>query len=676
MPFIPVIDPNITQMNEVILRAHGSTVIKVTERDDTGGFVGREICDMPPDSTAPNTLRLSTANLAAFSFISGFHVMALEMCAFRVLQTTFGSSIHVTGTLLTLIMMALAVGYYLGGIRAHRRGVADLPRWVLAACVWILLVDIALRGPLLDWAFEWRRGIPGTDKTSILPVIAATLALFAVPMTAFGTTTPFLISHLASRNDAHAGLIAGRLMALSTFGSILGTLAGSFVLVPHLGITPTLIALNVSALAMIAWRYLPARRIAAATAVLAALSLAGGVIERTSVADAHVVFETESRYGSIRVEELRGDERRSWVYKPNRIYWHSQYFPDSPLDAQFPIGYFGLGPLFGHRRYLVLGVAGGTVLTQLAMVDPSYELTGVEIDEASIDVARRFFGVPPSVQIIADDARMFLAAKHERYDFILVDLFAGDFIPPHCATTEFFRLVREHLSPGGVAVINSNMIELWAVPDEVEDFPGQHLHAALFQAGFKDLYANDMHDEGFIYAFPDGMEEGELLERLRTAARAETWDVRLRASWAATAIRVVKIPPSRATARPFSDQWIPEVLLQKHDNYDARIAAVEVDALPEAGERSIARCYVEVAKALAEGDAREPTRRYCDAIARVISGDRGDKREIVARYLMPWCSDQPGHTELIALTRGLDLLNRDRGAEALPELLRGLDALF
>jgi spermidine synthase len=118
---------------------------------------------------------------------------------------------------------------------------------------------------------------------------------------------------------------------------------------------------------------------------------------------------------------------------------------------------FLLGPhLQGGRKILVLGVAGGVALKQIAAVFPDAEITGVDLDPAVLDVARNYFDLKdqPRIRLVAEDARWFLARTTERYDVIAVDLYVTGTIPFFTATTEFFTLARERLADNGMLLIN------------------------------------------------------------------------------------------------------------------------------------------------------------------------------------------------------------------------------
>ncbi len=190
--------------------------------------------------------RAASAYLHALAFLGGFGVMLLEMCAFRVLATTFGTSIYVTGVLLALVMIALSGGYYLGG-RFSRRHSLSFLLWVLLGAVgYVAVTGLWLSEALLDACFALRGALRGSLASHAVPPAVATLVLYAGPMVALSQVSPFLIKELAARTSQGGreargvGSTAGNLMALSTLGSIAGTLLPSFVFIPLLGVPTTL----------------------------------------------------------------------------------------------------------------------------------------------------------------------------------------------------------------------------------------------------------------------------------------------------------------------------------------------------------------------------------------------------------------------------------------------------
>ena len=87
---------------------------------------------------------------------------------------------------------------------------------------------------------------------------------------------------------------------------------------------------------------------------------------------------------------------------------------------------------------------------------PRAAVDGVEIDPAVSRVGRRYFGMGDNPRLVVHDAdaRPFLRSTDTRYDLIVVDAYHQPYVPFYLATREFFRLVREHLAPGGIVVLN------------------------------------------------------------------------------------------------------------------------------------------------------------------------------------------------------------------------------
>jgi len=108
------------------------------------------------------------------------------------------------------------------------------------------------------------------------------------------------------------------------------------------------------------------------------------------------------------------------------------------------------------RRFLMLGLGGGSILHMLRAACPAALVHAVEIDPAVIDLARRFFqvGDSPHFQIFLDDAAGYIARCPDHYDVIIVDAYLGEKLPAQCAAAEFFRNAGQRLTREGVLVLN------------------------------------------------------------------------------------------------------------------------------------------------------------------------------------------------------------------------------
>jgi MFS family permease len=141
--------------------------------------------------------------------LTGAIVMAMELTAFRLYAPYFGNSIYVWGSMISVVMLALAVGYSLGGWIADRWPTdAVLYFLVLGSGVYQLVIVFVSRGVLLK---VWHSG-------DFLGPVLATVIIFAPPMTALAMTSPFVIRLLV--RAGHVGITVGKVFALSTAGAL------------------------------------------------------------------------------------------------------------------------------------------------------------------------------------------------------------------------------------------------------------------------------------------------------------------------------------------------------------------------------------------------------------------------------------------------------------------------
>lgn len=111
-------------------------------------------------------------------------------------------------------------------------------------------------------------------------------------------------------------------------------------------------------------------------------------------------------------------------------------------------------------RVLLIGVGGGSIPSALKAVRPDMAIDAVDIDEAVLRIAERFFGLrpDPNLRLHAADGRDFVAtarARGERFDAVLLDAFDAEGVPPALFTEAFLRDLRALLSPAGVFLANT-----------------------------------------------------------------------------------------------------------------------------------------------------------------------------------------------------------------------------
>jgi predicted membrane-bound spermidine synthase len=393
-------------------------------------------------------------SLNVLVFCAGAGALATEIAAARLLAPYYGSSTVVWANVIGLVLASLSLGYWLGGRVADRHpSPRVLGRIVLAAGVLIAIVPFAA-GPFLDVS------VKGLDKVSAGAAIGsffAVLLLFAPPVILLGMVAPFAV-RLAIDDVRDAGSVAGRLYALSTIGSLLGTFLSALVLIPAIGTRRTLIVAAV-VVAVSGALLLGRRWVVVAAALGALLAIPSGAVR----AEPGLIYEQESRYQFIHVTERHGVRR---LYLNEGLAVHSIWRPNAVLTGGEWDTYLAVPSLLGRplRRVAILGNAGGTTARALGVFYPETRVDGVELDPAVTAVGRRYFGLGdnPRLHVVTADARPFLRRTGNRYDLIVVDAYRPPYVPFYLATREFFRLARSRLAPGGAIVLN------------VADIPGDH----------------------------------------------------------------------------------------------------------------------------------------------------------------------------------------------------------
>lgn len=392
-------------------------------------------------------------------FIAGMTTLAIEISASRLLGNVFGTSNLVWANVIGLMLIYLTVGYFIGGKWADRSPhFSTLYRIIAWGAFTSGLIPIVAKPVLRQAAFA----VVDLDAIVMVGSFLSVLILFTIPVTLLGTVSPFAI-RLAMTVAAEAGSISGRIYAISTLGSILGTFVPVLWLIPSIGTARTfwvysfmLLAVGLIGIARSSgWRaLLRFLWMPIALILLASLSVRGPI-----KGFAASIYEAESAYNYIQVQETNGIRI---LYLNEGLGEHSIYYAStgSPPYDYGPWDYFLAAPFFNAsyreiERVGLVGLAGGTIAKQFTQVYGPIPIDGWEIDPVIVEVGQRFFDMTePNLTPIVADGRVGLAHSHNKYSVIGIDAYRAPYIPWHLTTREFFTEVREKLTEDGVLVIN------------------------------------------------------------------------------------------------------------------------------------------------------------------------------------------------------------------------------
>jgi spermidine synthase len=390
--------------------------------------------------------------LLATAFLEGLSVLIVEIAGARALAPYFGSSLYVWTAQITATLLFLALGYGLGGLFSRTPRAWKLPAVFWTAGVWLGLYPFLRNGVL--GATAARFGVAGGS-------FLASALLFGLPLACLGAVSPLLIARLDALRSG-AGSAAGQLFLVNTLGGLAGGWLTALVLIPHLPLRLALAGTGVLLACLGSLWSLTLRARAAAPLVaplLAALLL--GTAPRPPDAllfagvPATVKERQQSGVGLIQVLEAAGPEQPP--YRALLIDGVTQGGMDlaSGLSAYEFSAYLDDLAWRYHpraRRALLLGLGSGMLGKALAA--RGLEVTAAEIEPRIEAAARRWFGLPAPVRVIHEDARSYLNREGDRYDLILLDVFAGENVPWYLVTREALQAVQRHLAPGGRLLVN------------------------------------------------------------------------------------------------------------------------------------------------------------------------------------------------------------------------------
>lgn len=394
---------------------------------------------------------MSSFLLRALVTFTGACVLVVEVLATRILAPHFGSSLYTLSSVLGVTLGALSVGYYIGGIIADKH-----PSWRTLG----ILIVLSGVTTILIWPFS----------LSVLPALGRSLSggsgplvgsilLFLVPCGILGMFSPYAVALEARFIPGHAaGRAAGNIFFWSTLGSIAGSIAAGFTLIPLLGIKLLIAAIGLSLLTVGAVMMLltmkKGRGIGFLISCLFLASSALSVPERSQA-----VYAVDGVYQRITVQDVAMDIAGNNL----RVLWQDRnassavHLEDDELafDYMRPVAaaWTGREP---PRRSLVIGAGAFIVPGYIAKTLPDAEVDVVDIEPGLEDIATRFFRYEPTprVRSIIADGRTHVRDS-KPYDLIMGDAYqATHSIPPHLTTQEFFALVKDHLTDEGMFIGN------------------------------------------------------------------------------------------------------------------------------------------------------------------------------------------------------------------------------
>jgi spermidine synthase len=384
------------------------------------------------------------------SFICGAIVMIIEIVGTKILSPFFGSGLFVWSSTITVTMMALSIGYFIGGRNADNY--EKLSEY--------LYKIIFIVGCILLFTYDFSKVIYffyDSIDIKVSTFLSSFILLFA-PLTLLGMVSPIILK-LTSTEFKKIGKDLGFISSISTLGSLVGSLLAGFVLLAYFGTKEIFFYCALSLMLLSSIYFLKNKNFIYISIMIALLVFAPKnneeviAIKNTNIKK---IEKKEGFYGSVvivdkfQIDDPDNDSRMMLLdgmpqgqmhKKTNKSLFHYHYLIEEIIDQ--------LSEKNKYKDILFVGIGAGLMPSYL---EKKYNLTLVDINPIIVGFAKKYFNLKS--EVIIEDARAFINKSTKKQDVIVVDVFSGETLPSHLLSKEFMHVLNNHLTSNGVVVFN------------------------------------------------------------------------------------------------------------------------------------------------------------------------------------------------------------------------------
>jgi predicted membrane-bound spermidine synthase len=390
------------------------------------------------------------------TFITSFCILVIEIVAGRILAPFVGVSLYTWTSIIGVVLAGISIGAYLGGKLADRFPERRTVGWLLFAG------GLATLSVPPVTSLVAAHGFP---TSLMLRILIVTTLTFFLPSCVLGMISPVVV-RLAIRDMQTAGNVVGRIYAVSTLGSIIGTFAAGFYLISWMGTRQIILVMGgILVLTALTWGSLFRSRKALAGFVLLPSLLVWSYYDGafTSPLTADTLCYKESDYYTIKVRTVPASDGKATLRTlvlDNLI--HSYVNPGDPLHIEYRYEKIYTDvlewrfPKDEAFKSLTIGAGGYTFPRYMEVSYPRAQIDVVEIDPEVTRVSYDYLGLPADTKIrtFNEDGRWYVMNCRERYDLLFIDAYNDLSLPYHLTTAEFALMLKDLMNPGGIMLTN------------------------------------------------------------------------------------------------------------------------------------------------------------------------------------------------------------------------------
>jgi predicted membrane-bound spermidine synthase len=378
-------------------------------------------------------------------FICGGSILALEILGTRIIGPFYGVSLFLWSALISITLIALSVGYMIGGRLADRKESFNLLGVIIMIAGVITILIPVFRNSIIEM----------TESLGLrTAVLVSSFILFFPPLSLLGMVSPYAIK-MRTRSLDEVGTRAGDLYALSTIGSVLAALLTGFVLIPNFGVVKLTLSIGTLLILTSIGAFILGRDFKMKMIILIVIFLISFLplifLSGEHSADEEGIIKVEqSLYGEVRIMDI---ENIRYLLIDGGI--HSAVDKENYINVLPYVYVLDISKNILNKAgdMLLIGLGGGSVVK--SFYEDNWEIDAVEIDPVITKIAQEYFNLPLAFDnIYHQDGRTFLKNSSKKYDLIILDAFGSSAVPFHLTTVESFKLAKNSLADEGLLAIN------------------------------------------------------------------------------------------------------------------------------------------------------------------------------------------------------------------------------
>lgn len=420
---------------------------------------------------------LRSYSILFIAFFEGFSVMCVELLGAKILNSYFGSMLVVWTIILTITLVSLALGYFIGGKLSQINQQIKLSR-NLYLCAFFICFNLIISNYLF---------LLLSTSDFYVGLIMSSLVILTPPLMCLGIVSPILIQ-LYNKNINTSGYSAGKIYAVSTLGGVFSAFLLGFFIIENFGITYPLI---ITALCLFLISIYVNKKQKLTVLIQMILLVFMILISIKKIGEKKssllkIVYESEGIQGQLKVIDyfppgqqfstrrllINGMPQTNIINTPEAYsFWPYTHI----LNAFSSIK-------DNNASTLLLGLGGGSVSRELQRRNVKFDV--VELDKRIIELAPKFFYFQvKGMNIIHDEARHYIKKTNKKYDVVIYDVLSGSVRSNYLFTKESLEELKNKLTSDAIVIVNYQ-----GIVEGAKDLAFQALYKTFQHADFNVYY--------------------------------------------------------------------------------------------------------------------------------------------------------------------------------------------